>query len=60
MLMKMDRDDSRADERGSTAEEPAPDDAGEASARPLRLTVAWRLPVILSAAAAMDDDADER
>ena len=54
--MKMDRDDGRAGERGSTAEDPAPDDVDEAPPRPLRLTVAWRLPVILSAAAAMDDD----
>jgi hypothetical protein len=65
--MKMDRDDGRADERGSTAEDPAPDDVDdrldhddqsdeeEEPPRPVRLGAAWRLPVIL-AAAEMDDE----
>lgn len=66
LLMKMDRDDGRAGERGSTAEDPAPDDVDdrldhddqsdeEVPPRPVRLGAAWRLPVIL-AAAEMDDD----
>lgn len=65
--MKMDRDDSRADERGSTAEDPAPDDVDdqldrddqsdeEVPPRPVRLGAAWRLPVILAAAELDDDD----
>jgi hypothetical protein len=65
--MKMDRDDGRADERGSTAPDPAPEDVDdrpdhddpsdeEVPPRPVRLGAAWRLPVILAAAELDDDD----
>jgi len=70
--MKMNGDDRRADELGRTDEEPAraedkPDPTidqdesdEELPPRRVRLGAAWRLPVILAAAAAMDDeDPDE-
>ncbi|MGN7861607.1 hypothetical protein ACTJI8_13595 [Microbacterium sp. 22303] len=64
--MKMNADDRRADELGRTDDEPArtddePDPTTgrdesdeELPPRRLRLGAAWRLPVILSAAAEMD------